>query len=226
MLPDEMRAGRVFARVVLATAGLLAVLAAGGAFLKGGMTNSATWAVAAAAMAVISSMVSAWTSRRVVELQEDAMQPRLVASGDVRSRYQVAQFRLTNKGGSSAHDVQLTWTKPLLTVEGSPSVIGDDGYLPVLAAGESATDYLGLSHEVFSKYADTTAHGTVTFKTASGRKRSATFTVSLEHERRSLVHDDELPKTLYDVQKIPKSIDDIKGELQRLRLHLEKPPAD
>lgn len=118
MLPDKMRAGRIFARVMLVTAGLLAVSAAVGALFSVGATNPTTWAVAAAAMAVLASVVSAWTSRRVVEIQEDAMEPRLVASVDVRSRYQVAQFRLANKGGSSAHDIRLTWTTPLLTEKG------------------------------------------------------------------------------------------------------------
>lgn len=182
MLPDEMRAGRIFARVWLAGAGLVAVSVAVGAFFKGDATNPTTWAVTAAAMAVISSVVSAWTSRRAVELQEDAMEPRLVASVDLHSRYQMAQFRLTNTGGSSAHDLRLTWTTPLLTEEGKEVMLGHDGHLPVLVAGDVASVSLGLSHKLTQWTPGATAHGTIAFTTASGRKRCNAFTLSLAHE--------------------------------------------
>ena len=76
------------------------------------------------------------------------MEPRLVASLDLHSRYQIAQFRLTNKGGSSAHDVRLTWTTPLLTEKDTEVILGHDGHLPVLAAGDVASVPLGLSHKL------------------------------------------------------------------------------
>jgi hypothetical protein len=111
----------------------------------------------------------------------------------------------------------------LLTEKGKEAIIGHDGHLPVLPPGDVASVVLGLSHNLTQWTTGATAHGTVAFKTASGRKKSVAFSVSFASELHSLLYDDEMPRTLYDIQKISKSLDEIKGELQRLREVLERP---
>ncbi len=63
----------------------------------------------------------------------------------------------------------------------------------------------------------TLAEGTIAFKTATGSRRALTFKVSAEHERHSYLHDDELPMTLFALQKIPKGLDSLATEIRRLR---------
>lgn len=47
-----------------------------------GLKDQTTWATVAAVLAVVAAVTSAWTSQRVVELQEDALEPVVVPSID------------------------------------------------------------------------------------------------------------------------------------------------
>ena len=68
-------------------------------------------------LAVLTSVVSSWSSQRVLELQEAERQPNLYASIDVTSRYGVVQFKVTNCGGGVARDMTIEWCKPLMKPE-------------------------------------------------------------------------------------------------------------
>jgi hypothetical protein len=56
-----------------------------------------SWATIAAVLAVVAAVCSAWTSQRVLELQEDAQQPNPTPELDLRSRFSLTQFRITNE---------------------------------------------------------------------------------------------------------------------------------
>jgi hypothetical protein len=186
--------------------GLAAVIAAGvgvAAVFKLGATDPTTWATLAAVLAVLAAVTSAWTSQRVVELQEDALEPNPVPAFDVRSRYDLAQLRVTNRGGSPAYRIQITWDEPLRDEDDGVVVLGIDNTISVLGPGETASIGLGTAHGFMAKTPDTTRHGVLTFQNASGRRRSRRFVVSAEHERRALIHDQEAPRTHFELQRIP-----------------------
>lgn len=48
-------------------------------------------------------------------------------------------------------------------------------------------------------------------------RRATPFTLTAEHERLSLVHNEENPKTQFELQKIPDRLEDIATELSRIR---------
>jgi hypothetical protein len=185
---------------------------------QGGRTPEA-WATLAAALAVLASLVSAFSSQRVVELQEDALQPALQASFDFRNRYELAQFRVANRGASAAYDVRIEWDKPpLQTVEGLPvQIFGPSGILPILLPGDEASFLLGQSHAFLSAHLETKWSGTFTYHNAATARRDMRFTLTAEHERLSLVHNEEDPKTQFELQKIPGRLKDIATELSRMR---------
>jgi len=183
-----------------------------------GLNNVTTWATLAAALAVLAAVASAWTSQRMVELQEDALQPNLVPWIDLRSRYGMAQFRITNHGGSAAYDIRLSWERPLQDAEGRIVTLGTNTPIPVLEAKQSASVLIGIPHMWFSKVSDTTSKGSINFLNASGHRRSAPFIVSAEHERSALVHHDELPKTLYELQKLPDLLEKLRVAVSELSI--------
>ena len=71
------------------------------ALWKIGLGNNEAWAAVAAALAVLTSVISSWAAQRTVELQEDSQKPYPI---DVSSRYLLLQLRVINFGGSAAHD--------------------------------------------------------------------------------------------------------------------------
>ena len=213
---------RRLVRGALTAATVVAIAVGVAALLQLGGRDPTSWATVAAVLAVLAAVASAWTSQRVVELQEDSLEPILVASVDMRSRYGIAQFRLTNKGQSAAFDIRLEWTRPLLTAQGNQVTVGKDGYIPVLAPGECASALLGGSHDIFPKSEDTTCSGKVTFRNAARQRRETEFVASAEHGRRALLHDDEIIKTQYELQKLPDELRRVSKELERIRELLAK----
>lgn len=212
---------RVLFRLLLVGSMFLALTVAAVSLWKLGLTDPSGWATVAAALAVIAAVASAWTSQRVLELQEDASEPNPVPIIDVRSRYQLAQFRITNHGGASAHNVRIRWEQQLKNASGEEVLLGRDVAIPVIPEGEDASVLLGSSHRFFQTHQDTTYRGTILYANASGRQYSKPFVVSAEHERASLVHDEEIPKTLFELQKIPDELQHVTRELRYLREVLE-----
>lgn len=212
---------RILFRLLLAVSMLLALAVATVSLWKLGLTDPSAWASVAAALAVIAAVASAWTSQRVLELQEDASKPNPVPIIDVRSRYQLAQFRITNHGGASAHDVRITWQQQLRNAAGEEVLLGRDVAIPVIPERESASVLLGSSHRFFRAHQDTTCRGKILYTNASGRRYSKPFVISAEHERVSLVDAEEIPKTLFQLQKIPDELQHVTRELRYLRAALE-----
>ncbi len=213
---------RILFRWLLATSILLALTVAGVSLWKVGLTDPAAWATVAAALAVVSAVASAWTSQRVLELQEDAQEPNPVPMIDLRRRYQLAQFRITNRGRQSAHDVLLEWEQQLQDAEGNDVVLARDTAISVIPEGESASVLLGASHKFVNACQDTTYRGTIRYQNASGRRYRKPFVVSAEHERIALTHDEEGPKTLHELQKLPDELKRVANAIGRLEGILEQ----
>jgi hypothetical protein len=168
-----------------------------------------------AGLAVVAAVFSAWTSQRVIELQEDAMAPNPVPRLDMRSRYNLGQFRISNRGGSAAYNVRIKWEQPLENPQRAPIVLGVNSPIPTIGPGDDASVMLGLTHEHMQVFADTTRRGIITFADATGAEYSRPFVVSAEHERIALSYDDERVRTEYELQKIPELLKKIANELHR-----------
>jgi hypothetical protein len=207
---------RKVARALLFAAGIFAAAVPLIALRQLGGSNPVAWAALSASLAVLASVVSAWTSRRVLELQEDALEPNPVPWIDMRSRYQLAQFKISNRGGSTAYNVQLSWDQPLENTKREQVLLGVTTAIPMIGAGDEASTNLGLDFEYMQVLADTTRTGTIKFLDKTGKNHSRPFKVSAEHERAALSYNHERTKTEYELQQIPSALAKIAGELQRL----------
>ena len=206
---------RYVVKTLLILAGLVAVAVALVVLGVQGGNNPTAWATLSAALAVVAAVISGWTSQRVVELQEDALAPNPVPWIDMRSRYQVAQFKISNRGASSAYNVQLGWEQPLENAQREPVLLGVNSAIPIIGPGEDASINLGLDFEYLKVWTDTTRRGTITFDDATGKRRTHPFIVSAEHERKALDYTHERVRTEYEVQQIPDELKKIVRELHR-----------
>ena len=150
-----------------------------------------------------------------MEMQEDALKPNLQFSIDARSRYQLVQLRLTNRGRSSAHNVRILWDKGPVDAQGRVPTFGVDGTISVLHADEYASVLLDVAHEFFQRNPSPTFTGKLEFETAIGTTKES-FVLSGDHVWRGLLHDEEEPKTLFELQKLPASLEKIAEEIRKL----------
>ena len=204
--------------LILAILVSTAVIAASFHYLGPGAGE--TWALLAAALAVITSVVSSWTSQRVLELQEDSQKPYPYPTIDATSRYGFLQLRVTNFGGVAAHDIKLHWDQPLIDPDGEPvrfSAANGTPDIPVLLPKESVAVPIGLPHKIFASRDRLDYSGTVACNDPGGHKLRHPFTLSCEKHRHSLLYDDEAVKTSYELQKLPERLEAIVAELHELR---------
>jgi len=213
-----MSAGpRIGIRVILLSGGALAAGVIPVALYERGGTSVESWATVAACLAVISALISAWSSQRLLELQEDSQRPDVEVSFDFRSRYGLAQLRVMNRGLLPAYDVSLTWNDPpLVGGDGKPITLGSAGLLPVLRGGESAAFLLDGAHEFLSTR-PLTYSGTLTFRDGAGVPVTTSFALSAEHESGAMEHTAEEPKTLYELQQIPDALRKIATAIANVR---------
>ena len=104
---------RIVVRLGLAAALILCLLIGASAFLGFGPVKVEAWAVIAAVLATITSIVSTFAAQRVLEMQEDATMPVLTPSFDVDSRYSLIQLKVTNHGATPALNVKVDFSKEL-----------------------------------------------------------------------------------------------------------------
>jgi hypothetical protein len=202
-------------RILLAATVVLALAVAIVALWKAGGTDPGAWAAVAAAMAVVAAAVSAWTSLKVVELQEDALLPQLVLSVDARSRYGLTQLVLANRGATSAFDVAIAWLDHPRNEDGKPIEFGTDGKLAILGAGEKSTVYLGESSRFFIANPNTTFSAHATYSTSKGDSKTAVLRASTAPEVNALYDNEESARTHHELQKLPKAIEKLTDEVRK-----------
>lgn len=184
-------------------------------FLLRGPKTTETWATLTGVLAVLAAVIAVWPALRVLELQEDATRPAPTPYFDITSRYSLLLLRVKNLGAGVAYDVRLNWQKHPQDQEGRDVTALDQ--ISALVPQESASVLLGVPHQLFKKYEVMEFEGTLEFKDATGKRWRHPFRVSADEHRKRLIHDDELPRALYDVQQIPKALDEISKAIQSLR---------
>lgn len=212
-----------FLRLFLGVAMLLAITVLIFPFFVKGPKEVETWAVVAAALAVLASIISAWTSQRIVELEESKQRPYPYPFIDDKSRYQLLELRVTNFGTQAAHDIYLRWNAPMTNFKGQRIAFSNTSGGPdiaILLPGHSVASTIGVAREVFKDPGHMAYDGTVEFRDDFGRKYTYPFCVSLEQYRNTLLYDTEESRTQFELQKIPELLKDLTDELGRLRSDL------
>ena len=208
---------RFLFRLALLGVAISALSFAAAALYKLGGQDPQAWATVTASLAVLAALGSVLLAQRIVEMQEDALEPNPEPFLDVRTRYDIVQFRIVNRGGTVAHNVSVKWNVPLKNVGGNTVSLGGEGTIRTLHVGDSASTWVGEGSAFFKKYPDATYSGEISYQSASGKKFSKMFTISAEHHREALVHDAEELRTHVDLQKIPGALEKIALELHAIR---------
>jgi hypothetical protein len=70
-----------------------------------GTDKTETWAIVAAVLAVLASVVSAWSSQKLMELQHESLQPFPLPRFDLNSRPGLMLLKIENHGTNPAYNV-------------------------------------------------------------------------------------------------------------------------
>ncbi|MHB0878431.1 MAG: hypothetical protein ACYC5O_20540 [Anaerolineae bacterium] len=207
-------------RAILALSLLVSLAVMALAFWSLGFGDPVAWAVVAAALAVITSVISSWAAQRALELQQNAQKPYPYPSVDMTSRYGIVQLRVTNYGGGAAYDITINWNKPLLNSRGESVRFTDqEGApdIPILMPNESISILIDGSWQLFQTYQGMDYTGTIAFRNASKRASRHDFYLSIEKYRKTLCFTEEEVKTHHDLQRIPEELGALRAELRRIR---------
>lgn len=215
----DLMAGRIVARIALSGAFIIALAIPMVAYAVRGPDKPETWLVAASALAVLTSVVSTWSSRRVVELQEDERRPSPYPAFDFTGRHGLAMLRVKNTGGTAAHDVGLRWDVALRDHHGE--VIGfplTQGRAPisVLLPGETITQIIDTHHEFIARHPASEFTGRIEYRDPSGRRSVRLFRLDGRQFARTPAYDYEGSRTHFELQKLPSELKKIRQLLQRL----------
>lgn len=215
-MPD--RINRLLTRAALGIAFVAAVAIPLIALFVRGADKPETWTVTAAALAVITSVISTWSSRRVLEIQEDAQRPSPTPAFDFKSRYGLALLRITNSGAATAYDIHLEWDVDL--TDHHNKKIGffkteNQDSIAILLPKESVSQVIDAPHNFLSRLPPTDFTGHIVFHDATEREYRRPFRLSARQYEGTPSNDEEWPKTQHELQKIPE-------ELQKIRRLLEK----
>jgi hypothetical protein len=208
-----MAIDRLFARTILAAAFLLAAAVSLSVIVFRGPDKPETWTVVAASLAVLTSVISTWSSRRILELQEDAQKPNPVPAFDMMSKYGSVLFKVKNSGAAAAYNIALTWNVDLLGHDDSrKGFIAESGRPGIghLLPGESISQMIDVHHGFIARLPESDYSGEITFEDASGRKFRRPFRLSGRQYDGTPSYDAEVVKTQYELQKIPTELREIR----------------
>lgn len=184
------------------------------AILLYGPKEKETWSTLTALLAVTAAVIAVFPALRVLELQEDSLRPRPTPYFDLTSRYDLLQLRVKNFGAGVAYDVQLKWKTRPVDHKGNEAESLDR--ISVLLPQESVSTLIGASHDTVRKLSDTQFEGECHYKDSSGKRYRQKFICSVDASQKQLLHDNELPKTLRELQDIPKELARIAEQLEKL----------
>lgn len=173
-----------------------------------------TWSTLAAVLAVIAAVIAVLPALRVLQIQEDSQRPRPTPHFDLASRYDLLQLRVKNLGASVAYDIQLEWKTCPVDYKGDE--VRSLDHISVLLPQESVSTLIGTSHDTVRKLSRTQFEGDCRYRDASGKRFCQKFICSVDANQKQLLHDNELPKTLRELQDIPKEIARIADQLEKL----------
>ena len=183
------------------------------------------WNTIVASLSLIIAIISAWIAFEAFRNIEDQKKPLLTITPDFTSRYKRMQLRLCNHGQYSAYNVKIEWKNQPTKSNGEKVIFNKyrtgDYEAFILTGKEETTVTVDSTESFFERYRDKslifTGFISYSLKRDSKRRKKEPFEFSLEHYVGSPSFEDEEKKTIYELQLIPKKLEEIKKEINKLK---------
>lgn len=176
-----------------------------------------------ASVSLLIALASMFVTTLAYNQQLDSKLPQIIIDTDFKSRYGLVVLSIKNLGEMTAFNVRIKWDRPVLNYKGE-NIFGQSTdslvtTLPVLQKGQELKITIDEIGHFYSKYKDNELQysGTVTYslsKTANTTVETD-FNLDLSIFRKTLYHETESLKAFFELQKLPKALDEIKEELKK-----------
>lgn len=181
------------------------------------------WNNLTAASSLTIAIISAWIAFETFRDNEDRKKPYLTLLPDTSRRYGLLQLILRNNGEKPAYKIKVEWNTPMINNKGEQVRFNKyhSEYDALILNGKQEATVMVNSLANFYKNSnnkDFYYNGLITYslKKDSKKRLSEPFEISFEHRGGSLSFDVEEPKTHYELQKLPKKLDEIKKEIHNI----------
>lgn len=153
----------------------------------------------------------------------DSKLPQIIVDADFGSRYGLLILKVTNLGDKTAYDIKISWNQPLKNHKGENiSTLGETENqmnIPVLQKGQELKIIIDEVSAFFEKYSDSELafDGDIRFKLSKNSicNLSQGFSLNLIPFRKTLYHESEQIKGFYELQKLPKKLDELIKEIKK-----------
>jgi hypothetical protein len=179
------------------------------------------WGSVTAAISLTIAILSGWIAYETFYRQTQSIKPQIVIRLDFESRYDVILLVVENLGQKPAFNISIDWNQELLNLKGNKIRFNKhctDIDFPVLNSGERTSVIVDLASKFYSERTSENMDydGVIKFQESlsSKRKTSYPFQFSFKHYSFSPSFENEIPKTMYELQKIPKHLEQIKNEIK------------
>lgn len=190
------------------------------------------WETTTASISLIIAIISGWIAHEVFIIQAEANKPQIVIRLDFKSRYGLIMLVAENLGMRPAFNIKLNWNKELKNYKGEIlkfNSFDQKSDIPVLNAKEQTSIIIDTPNRFFEKYKNDCLDysGTISYQESltSRRKTKYPFRFSFKHYATSPLFENEEPKTMFELQKIPDKLNEIKKALDKLNMHNDKPSS-
>ena len=177
------------------------------------------WNTIAASLAVITAIIGAYTSQRILWKQEDDSEPKLLIYFDFKQHRILFELVIENIGGSCAYDVKINWINPLRIFNGENA---DFGYIPTIYKNQRTGIIIDSLSDIKKSDGDTNSEyhysGEILYKTKSSSKKykKQHFELSLDSKRFRTAHDNIEQEFMASAIKIPERLNDLNSLIAEL----------
>ena len=194
--------------------------------------NNKEWESLTASISLTIAIISGWIAYETFYRQSLSEKPQIILRLDFRSRYDLILLVAENLGSKSAFNISLIWDKILLNYNGESVSFNNDNNgveIPVLNPKESTSLIIGTQSSFFGKHKDDNLDysGKILFQESlnSKRKTSYPFYFSFKHYAKSPSFESEEPRTLFELQKLPLKLDEIKKAIDAVSKSVKNEPS-
>jgi len=187
------------------------------------------WESLTATISLTIAIISGWIAYESFHNQSLARKPQIILRLDFKSRYDLILLVAENLGEKPAFNIKFEWQNRLLNHKNEEirfNKYDDSIDIPVLNSKENTSVIVDLASRFYEnrKTDNLDFNGTIKFQESlnSRRKTSYPFHFSFKHYSMSPSFENEEPKTMYELQKIPEKLERIKLEIKKIAETIEK----
>jgi len=187
------------------------------------------WESLTATISLTIAIIGGWIASESFYNQSLARKPQIILRLDFKSRYDLILLVAENVGEKPAFNIKFEWEQKLINHKGEEICFNkyDDFIdIPVLNSKENTSVIIDLASQFYEKRKTDNLdfNGTIKFQESlnSKRKTSYPFHFSFKHYSMSPSFENEEPKTMYELQKIPKKLERIKIEINKIKETIDK----